>query len=140
MADQDQGTLFRDDNSRSDEIVELHLETSDPTANNDSSNEYYQGSIWLNTITGQWWLCVDDSVGAAIWQSPAEDIVTPSGDANFFWADGSSSYITVNSNDWATYGTAVFVGTDVWVPDTFLVIAQMSNTGGTGYIRIRGRY
>ena len=38
-----------------------------PTVNNDSSGGYSQGSKWYDTVTGEAYVCVDATVGAAIW-------------------------------------------------------------------------
>lgn len=42
--------------------------TTDPTANDDSGDGYSPGSQWLNTSTGDRFLCSNASVGAAVWQ------------------------------------------------------------------------
>jgi hypothetical protein len=39
-----------------------------PTVNDDSSASYAVGSRWMNTLTGQEYLCTDASVGAAVWK------------------------------------------------------------------------
>jgi len=46
--------------------------TSDPTVTNDSANlfDYYDsflGVLWINTSNGKVFVCVDESVGAAVW-------------------------------------------------------------------------
>lgn len=40
-----------------------------PTINDDSSNGFYVGKHLINTNTGEEWICVDDSVGNAVWRS-----------------------------------------------------------------------
>ena len=40
---------------------------TDPTVNNDSSEGYSVLSKWLNSATTEVWLCLDATVGAAIW-------------------------------------------------------------------------
>mgnify|MGYP001156465237 CR=1 FL=1 len=42
--------------------------TVDPTVNDDSSAGYEPLSRWINTTTGEIWLCVSAAVGAANWQ------------------------------------------------------------------------
>jgi len=42
--------------------------TTDPTANDDSGDGYSVGSQWMNTNTGDRFLCSNASVGAAVWQ------------------------------------------------------------------------
>lgn len=40
---------------------------SDPTVNDDSGSGYTVGSPWVNTSTGNVFLCTDASIGAAVW-------------------------------------------------------------------------
>lgn len=42
--------------------------TTDPTVTDDSSAGYEALSRWINTSTGEFWLCLDASTGAANWQ------------------------------------------------------------------------
>ena len=42
--------------------------TTDPTATDDTSAGYEPLSRWINTTTGEIWLCVDATTGAANWQ------------------------------------------------------------------------
>ena len=41
--------------------------TTDPTASDDSTEGYGQNSKWYNTVDEEAYLCVDASVGAAVW-------------------------------------------------------------------------
>lgn len=40
----------------------------DPTVSDDSSSGYSIGSVWVNTVTPTGFICMDASVGAAVWQ------------------------------------------------------------------------
>jgi len=42
-----------------------------PTINSDSSAGYGEGSVWVNTTSNEAFICVDASVGAAIWNEIA---------------------------------------------------------------------
>ena len=42
--------------------------TGDPTVNNDSSEGYSVLSKWLNNSSTEVWLCLDATVGAAVWE------------------------------------------------------------------------
>lgn len=42
--------------------------TTDPTVNDDSDDGYSAGSRWLNTVSDEFFLCLDATVGAANWQ------------------------------------------------------------------------
>ncbi len=42
--------------------------TTDPTVTDDSTIDYSVGSTWINTTTDSYWVCVDNSSGAAVWK------------------------------------------------------------------------
>jgi len=44
-----------------------YVATTDPTANDDSTDGYTIGSVWVNTSTDRIWICVDATATAAIW-------------------------------------------------------------------------
>lgn len=41
----------------------------DPTINDDSSNGFFVGRHLINTTTGEEWICVNSTVGEAVWRS-----------------------------------------------------------------------
>lgn len=41
----------------------------DPTATDDSGSGYSVGSLWVNVSTDESFICLDDSVGAAVWKN-----------------------------------------------------------------------
>jgi hypothetical protein len=43
--------------------------TADPTVNDDAGDGYSQASIWYNTVSGEFFICVDASIGSAVWAS-----------------------------------------------------------------------
>lgn len=43
--------------------------SSDPGASDDVDAGFYIGSHWLNTVTPEMWICLDNSADAAVWQS-----------------------------------------------------------------------
>ena len=43
--------------------------TANPTVNDDNSDGYTVGSMWLNTSTGAMYICTDSTVGAAKWSN-----------------------------------------------------------------------
>lgn len=43
--------------------------TANPTVNDDNSDGYTVGSMWLNTSTGAMYVCQDSTVGAAVWSN-----------------------------------------------------------------------
>jgi hypothetical protein len=42
--------------------------TTDPTVNDDENDNYTVGSRWINTTSDKYFVCVDNTVGAAVWQ------------------------------------------------------------------------
>lgn len=42
--------------------------TANPTVNEDSADGYSVGSVWVNVTLDQSYICVDSSVGAAVWK------------------------------------------------------------------------
>jgi len=48
--------------------------TSDPTVSDDANSNYGPGSLWLNTTYSRVWLCVDSTVGAAIWTLLSQNV------------------------------------------------------------------
>jgi hypothetical protein len=70
--------------------------TVDPTSFNDSSEGYEHGSIWINTITDTAYICVDNSVGAAIWSNISDSVSLGSfGGSAFTTSLGLVGYITI---------------------------------------------
>lgn len=47
--------------------IRYNFDASDPDANDDTLDGYVVGSRWINTSTGQEYVCVDNSSAAAIW-------------------------------------------------------------------------
>lgn len=40
---------------------------TDPTVNDDTSQGYLPGSVWINTVTQESYRCIDNALGAAVW-------------------------------------------------------------------------
>lgn len=53
--------------------------TTNPGVGNDSSSaqNYRRGSVWINTITNEAFLCTNDTVGAAVWELMTTGSGTP---------------------------------------------------------------
>lgn len=41
-----------------------------PNANDDVNDRYPVGRMWINTATNQFWICTDNTAGAAVWNGP----------------------------------------------------------------------
>jgi hypothetical protein len=83
--------------------------TIDPTVNDDFTRSYQQLSLWLNTTTGELYVCKDNTAGAAVWSEISagggggahvmtrDPAVTDDGvhgyDAGEFWVNTSNQTI-----------------------------------------------
>ena len=86
-----------------------------PTATDDFSKGVQVGALWLDTLTSNWYVCVDNTTGAAVWKNTTADAVGPtrtltagsgltgggdlSADRTFNVGANADGSITVNTND-----------------------------------------
>ena len=64
------GTYYYDfTGDRAPDVRNNPAGTADPGASNDESEGYEVGSWWINTSTGDAFVCLDASAGAAVWSS-----------------------------------------------------------------------
>lgn len=54
-------------------IAKRNSTTTNPTVNDDSSQGYALYSEWINTTTTEKWVCLDATVGAAVWEQGTLD-------------------------------------------------------------------
>lgn len=76
--------------------------TTDPTVNDDIGDFYSQGSFWYNTSTDKLWVCMVNTLGAALWKiltltDNDGNVVLPGGLQ--FGGGYSSATLTANTND-----------------------------------------
>lgn len=50
----------------------VDVKTADPTVNDDDTQGYEPGSMWLNTANQTLWACIDASTGAAVWRNTTD--------------------------------------------------------------------
>jgi len=67
--------ILKDENGVVLNSIELlnilnNFENASPTVNDDADQGYSIGSNWVNTTTNELYICVDNTVGAAIWIKP----------------------------------------------------------------------
>jgi hypothetical protein len=86
-----------------------------PTVTDDSSKGVQPVATWLDTSTGNWYVCITNTVGAAVWKNTTADGVVPtrtltagagmtgggdlSADRTFDVVANADGSITVNAND-----------------------------------------
>jgi hypothetical protein len=64
----DTGDVFISDPSGNiKEYKASYQETSDPLVTSDSANGYNTMETWLNTASGAYYICIDNTPGAAVW-------------------------------------------------------------------------
>lgn len=95
-----------------------------PAVTNDSGSGYGVGSLWVDTSADQAWICLDASVGAAVWnRASLKDVIT----------SGTYTKVTVDAQGRVT-GSSTLAATDI--PD--LDAAKITSgqvaiaQGGTG--------
>lgn len=51
--------------------VPIHTfnETTDPTVNDDETQGFSEGSVWINTVDNSFFICTDPAEGAAVWSA-----------------------------------------------------------------------
>ena len=53
---------------KTSDFVEIHTSGSDPAVNDDISKGYTVGHVWINTSLNKVFRCLDNTIGAAIWE------------------------------------------------------------------------
>lgn len=103
------------------------LATTNPTANDDKNNGYGIGSRWINTNLKFEFICVDDSVGAAIWLLLNREIA----DIHMSFGGDLTGYCKCGLTSWDVQRRFIFRGTDVLgTPTAFkAIVAVSANTG-----------
>ena len=109
-----------------------------PGVNDDSNAGYAVGSTWVNTLLNISWICVDSSVGAALWaQTGIEGDIGRRVDT-VAWADGASDYISKNlTASYVSQSAFEFKGElEVGSPSKITVVGNSSDGNPSMAIRI----
>jgi len=51
-------------------VSRIHVDTVNPTANNDNRQGVMLGDMWLNTTTAKFYICLSNATAAATWNGP----------------------------------------------------------------------
>jgi hypothetical protein len=143
-----------------DHVIEANLPsknnitaTANPTASDDVLDGYEVGSHWINVTGNTGHLCVDSSVGAAIWVettagagggAPDQDLfATVAGDTGSFTADGPTNTLAILGGNGITSVATDAVGTTTVTLDLAEVpYVDFDNTSypeGSEPARVEGR-
>jgi hypothetical protein len=95
--------------------------TAAPTVSDDAAALYSPGSIWVDTAAGAAWICVDATVGAAVWEP-----LSGGG------GGGGPDVEDEGTLEVAGATTLNFVGAGVTVTDAGGGVAEVSIPGGSG--------
>jgi hypothetical protein len=95
--------------------------TVNPTVNDDIDGGYKVGSRWLNTVSGDFFVCTDNSDGAAVWDQTNLPGVTPAGNTGELQYNNGGSFGAVNQS--------VVSGNDVTIFGNFYVTQSGSYNG-----------
>jgi len=83
-------------------IPKRTITTTDPTVNDDQTDDYSEGSIWINTVTNTYFVCLDPQTGAALW-ADLSSATTPSvsnlSDV-LFTSLANNDFMKYNGTDW----------------------------------------
>lgn len=76
--------------------------TMNPTVTDDSAAGYRAGSLWINTVIGNVWMCTSALPGMAVWQEVAGGVApaTPTYGIARFNAIGTFFYRNVRNTNW----------------------------------------
>ena len=72
------------------------LKTADPTVNDDANDGYLVGTRWINQTTDKAFVCLDTTVGAAVWTETTQSGV-PDGDKGDITVSGSGGTFTIDN-------------------------------------------
>lgn len=67
--------LFINSDGEIDTLLDKLDATADPSINDDSDDGYAVGSLWVNVTTDKAFICLDSSVGSAVWKEITTSVV-----------------------------------------------------------------
>jgi hypothetical protein len=111
---------------------------SAPTAANDNSQGYVIGSTWTDTATGVYYVCVDATVGAAVWVAGSPQAWSPISASGAINPHAAAAYIITKPGIAVLTLAAPTVGVDddkvITISSSTLYAHTLTATGllGTG--------
>jgi hypothetical protein len=123
--------------------------TSAPTVNDDANDKYEVGSSWVNTVGKIVYVCVDATVGAAVWvvtssdettpgQVKAPNAATPTGNGSAASVTGGSGGSTSGNGGSASLDGGAATAGNGNGGDANLIPGAKNGTGAAGISRISG--
>ena len=103
--------------------------TANPTVNDDNSDGYTVGSMWLNTSTGAMYICTDSTVGAAKWSNGLGYLRLS---FNVTQTGTNAPVVAVNLNEVGAVFTPVYDGDGGYTLNWNLTVTNLSKVEGFG--------
>lgn len=120
--------------NNSELITKFFLAPTTPTVNDDSDAGLNIGQVWLDTSTSKFYLCVDDTVGAAVWTQTA--LITDIEAIN----DLLSETVNINNQEngaaYVTVGYYLYAGSTTKNISKIEIGSQRNNTTNTYDLRV----
>jgi len=108
--------------------------TAPPTVNDDSGDGYSVGSRWQDVTNDREYVCLDASVGAAVWRATTR---TSDGDVHISLKRDKADYKETSSTTYTSMAKFIFRGTAVLgTPSAAKFLLWNGESGGSHYARI----
>lgn len=81
---------------------------------------------------------IDEKVNEVIVCLNRANEIARGGNSSWFWGDESDDHVDVSNSSFQIFGNIIFLGTDIWTPDTFKAVANLTSGSpeASGDIRI----
>lgn len=123
--------------------------TTNPGTGNDTSQGYTAGSVWINTLTSEAFLCTSNAVGAAVWElmttgsgTPGQVVApaaaTPTGNGSAALVKGGAGGSTSGNGGAATVSGGDAAAGNGNGGDLNLIGGAKNGSGVAGAVRVGG--
>ena len=91
-----------------------HISTSAPTVNDDYADGFRPGIFWWDSDDDDWYICEDDTVGAAVWSSISSGVILnwDTWSASLSWVGGTPA-IAVGIYRYAVIGNMCIITIEI---------------------------
>jgi hypothetical protein len=110
-----------------DSYTDGFIFSTDPTENDDSADGYVVGSLWTNDVSGDSFICVDDTAAAAVWKKISNSFFEF---RDTFVNSANAAFWSISNNGTGAAAAAVVPGTGG--EDSIGVVQSTTGTTATG--------